>query len=86
MVNDYQKNILITEQFNKLANKLSALITFNQNIDIRKLEDSILKTLNMSNYFKLSITDNLDLIELNNATDKIVSSYEFEDYKKCKIL
>lgn len=82
MVNDYQKNILITEQFNKLANKLSALITFNQNIDIRKLEDSILKTLNMSNYFKLSITDNLDLIELNNATDKIVSSYEFKDYKK----
>ena len=82
MVNGYQKKILIIEQFNKSANKLSALITFNEKVDIEKLKESILKTIDMSNYFKLSITDNFNLVELHNIEEKIVFNYKFENSEK----
>lgn len=82
MLNGYQKNILITEQFNKSANKLNALITFNEQVDIKKLKESILKTIDMSDYFKLCITKDMDLIELHNIIYKIVFNYKFENREK----
>ena len=36
----------------------------------------------MSNYFKLSITDNFNLVELHNIEGKIVFNYKFENSEK----